>query len=502
MEITNPSGVKYCKLCGVVKPLNKEGNCTACEEEVQTQCPVCDKVYARYYTDLSERQIAVVPETACPQCVKKALLKNKGYLVACRCCGAQVALSEGDEGVRCPSCDATVVDKTIRVEGEDQLLKKVPCIVCGGRDRALNYDTGVPLCEVCADADVPECYNCGERHAYRGAKGHRAHFRDRYCPQCLAGMPVMAHNYRAHMQLHGQGPLFFGYEHEMDWRGDAKTEKNNQLIRKWAMQSPTEYYLVHDGTLRRGIELVSHPGSFDHWMGKDELVPPIDNQGCSMGTAGGHIHMSRSAFTAAHVVRFASFIADNYSEMCRFFQRKGHEKARCLPDTVPNAFVMGRKGGYERRYGWINFKNPATIEVRAFRAAANTDELRGYIQCLHALHAYTQVPRDEFKKRTWGGFIEFIKSNEKYEDAVCLYSKNVKIKVHAVEVCRQEKIRMYPPELRPRRTLPVKQKRKRVKAVRPNAVAHNAFLEEILNGKYFVDGWDAVKPQQEVRIGD
>lgn len=112
---------------------------------------------------------------------------------------------------------------------------------------------------------------------------------------------VLSYDYRPEPQFFGKtgkGKLFLGIELEFELNGATRRQVCETVDEPWI-------YLKEDGSLDRGLEMVTHPISPDFlkenigtWF---DITKQLRKLGCrsrDTDTCGMHVHLSRGAFTA------------------------------------------------------------------------------------------------------------------------------------------------------------------------------------------------------------
>jgi hypothetical protein len=253
---------------------------------------------------------------------------------------------------------------------------------------------------------------CGKIALDCGSRYHKHLDRGYCCMRCI-GSPVLNYNFKKRPVFFGEPGPYFGFENEYDFPPDKYREYTDQ-IRAWAAERADRYHIVHDGTLKYGVEIVSQPGTFGYWMDCPDILPPeelVPNH-VDQETAGCHIHISKDAFSTKHLCTFLAFINDNFRNFLPIFGRGIGQYCQNIQASVEDfaekkAELQPRK---ENKYWWINMKQAATVEVRVFIGAKNDAELKGYLQLLHSVYMFTMSPED----MEWKTYYKFIVRRPEY----------------------------------------------------------------------------------------
>ncbi len=145
------------------------------------------------------------------------------------------------------------------------------CEECGERfytNSADNCnDNSLTLCNRCFNRSYTTCGRCG-RIIRREDAHYFASFDQDLCADCYeeANVKELIHeySYKPKPEFHGRGPRFFGVELEID--GGGTDGYNAQELLNIANRNANNLYIKRDGSLDCGMELVTHPMSFDYHM--------------------------------------------------------------------------------------------------------------------------------------------------------------------------------------------------------------------------------------------
>lgn len=222
-------------------------------------------------------------------------------------------------------------------------------------------------CKACSLAYVP-CFECETMK-------HRASPR---CWSCGSdGRLIRQHSYKPTPRFMRLDPLdtssvFMGFELEADLGGN--TEDHVRRIGFGQGELRKQFYIKLDGSVRDGIEVVSHPGTVRFWM-KHEL--PWCPKMVSMGyrsydtdSCGMHVHVGRSALSRAIIARLLLFMSANKQFIYYISRRKSqplNNYAKLSNKIGVSKAIRDASGRNEDRYMALNLQNGSTIEFRFFR---------------------------------------------------------------------------------------------------------------------------------------
>ena len=217
----------------------------------------------------------------------------------------------------------------------------------------------------------------------------------------------------------------YGIELEVDVpkSEDRKDTKYNGAVA--ALQKIPQIYLKHDGSLRFGIEIITHPASVayhEKTMPWDQIIRIVDRYGfCShhSGTCGLHIHASRGLFgttkdeQAITIGKVITFVDYHWRHVVRFSRRKEDNLNWCkkmdCDFTEPYALCvqnwMDQNHDHENRYVAVNTTYDPTVEFRIFRGTTNKYTIFACIEFVDFLiKRVSDYTFDQLKKVSWEEF--------------------------------------------------------------------------------------------------
>ena len=183
-------------------------------------------------------------------------------------------------------------------------------------------------------------------------------------------------------------------------------------------------YLKHDGSLRYGFEIVTHPHTLKEmqdnfpWNALKQLKD-YNFRSWNTSTCGIHVHVSRTAFkvaqnlsrTEAHQIRFMKLIYDNQRMVERLAGRSSnYAKFDDKGKIVPKVKLGNQTAG---RYSAVNTENDSTLEVRVFRGSLRKERVLSALEFVTAAVEYTRdmmiVPKN--KPLSWLRFASYVSEN-------------------------------------------------------------------------------------------
>lgn len=386
-------------------------------------CPLCGRGFELkigHYHELAQSVFGVPVNTPiCTSCAQgiymcdsceEVFTDGRGYYV-------------GDSTIYCESCWKEAI-----AQNEIEL-----CVQCGGYSKPedmLNHN-GSKICEYCWDERAYECMDCG-RIMFDRIDQMRWVDDEVYCSNCYNAVAVVAAYDHfipdpPMLMLSGEkrrpDTLFFGceFEIEMDWKKNYEngyTENQLGKIMADAVPPGVEWgYVKHDGSMKCGVEFVTHPMTegfyknnrkvidqmFTNWkevgFRTDQWDDEEDRYNCSL-----HVHMSKAAFTSAHLYKFVRFF---YKIPMRrlvqaISQRAENEFAQWARDDFKFAAKLAKekKNMSGNRYSVINLigghwhehhmADSKTVEFRLFQGSMEPKIIHKNIEFLLSVFYFTR----------------------------------------------------------------------------------------------------------------
>jgi len=216
--------------------------------------------------------------------------------------------------------------------------------------------------------------------------------------------------------------LYFGIEHEFEVEKKMHPESFMELVEK--QDKAGLLYGKSDGSLKHGVELVSHPMTFEYFQEKypagvaDLIAKHGQIEWDGRRQCGVHIHMSRDAFGKPyHLYKFLHFIYSEPALVQKIAGREGcviggHEMCSYDRTLYGSKMVADRKNKravasvdaqvldiargknmYAPRYMAANVSNRTTIELRVFASTVNHLRMRAFVQFADAAFYFTREGR-------------------------------------------------------------------------------------------------------------
>ena len=313
----------------------------------------------------------------------------------CEICGIlSEETTETDLGLMCPAC---VQDHFNCDSCGDLFLHD-----CLMGHQEYNY------CETCFDDLIDFCESCAEncRRTELDQDGH--------CSECRAGgnPNIREWDYQPRYKFYGKGPLYFGIELEIEFRG-----QNSDILID-AADHPY-FFLKHDGSIHDGAEVVSHPASFkwinDNFQETWERVLDVRAKGMrsfKTETCGIHIHMSKKAFSKFHLYKFLRFFRENVDFITKVSQRAEENLNQWSSlDSNENILAQAKQGNTGERYVAVNLRPNKTVEIRIFRGNLLETAFHKNLEFCKALFDFTA--KSSCSSLTAVHFYKFVSKNKK-----------------------------------------------------------------------------------------
>jgi hypothetical protein len=202
--------------------------------------------------------------------------------------------------------------------------------------------------------------------------------------------------------------LFAGFEIEVDNGGES-----NENVRKALLDGTIEeLYCKHDGSLTRGFEVVSHPGTWQYWKEFDfhtwsTALKKLNYRSYNTSTCGMHVHISRASLTTLDIYKLLRFLRDN-SDLVQYVSRRQAGKleqwARIDKDSVEHLALKVKQSPEHRpssRYMALNLENARTVEFRIFRGTLDVAAIKRNLALCFALVHFVK----------WAGFRQLTKAH-------------------------------------------------------------------------------------------
>ncbi len=297
------------------------------------------------------------------------------------------------------------------------------CDVCGEAvpyDEVLTDDYGTQICEDCFNESYYRCSDCGRiihsDYTYMNEDDDEI-----YCRNCYEehrSRVIHSYNYKPSPIFYGEGSLFLGVELEID--GGGEYQDKAEAILDVGNEDNEYIYIKHDGSLSRGLEIVSHPATLEYhinyipWKQIMEKAKKLGYTSHDNGNCGLHVHVSRKAFGKnedeqdTNIMKLLFLVERFWDQMVKFSRRTNSQLDRWAKRyglAKPEEILERAKGS--GRYYAINLENNNTIEIRLFRGTLRYTTFIATLQFVERLVKMAiNTPVNEIQELTWEKFIE------------------------------------------------------------------------------------------------
>lgn len=398
-------GWSLCPLCGSFQNEEEPHVCPSCERIIN-HIPVC----AVCGGDASEEILRRIDGAWVRVCRTHSVGEVK-----CTECGSGFMRETPDESLICPACRANVET----------------CVFCGVQEnkRRMRHYKTLPYCEHCSGQGLPGSYH-----------GTNA----RNSPRFMGNPP-------SNFKLYLGAEIEVDFDHASGSGGDSTGPAGAVARRIQHLAPDLRLEITSDGSLDRGMEIVTQPMAIDAWRANKAILASVARELVRFGfrghdakTAGLHVHVSRAAFKEAtetvlpfdqrvHYSYFRlAFLMKRFErELLAFSRRTSDRKDRyaraLIRDTLFRELMQeGNEGrasaifynGIEEgnRYVELNKEFGPTYEFRLFRSTLKVDTLIATVELVQLLCEYILTASwEELKSISWNSLIDRSTSRELHE---------------------------------------------------------------------------------------
>jgi len=230
-------------------------------------------------------------------------------------------------------------------------------------------------------------------------------------------MPILNYNHKPTPQFHDDREhailrkqpkprCFYGIEIEVEQNIRVASVDRDTAAEDLEAAMGGLVYCKHDGSLRQGFEIVSHPFSWEWFVKHKDAFKPVFALGrkgyrsYDTSTCGFHVHMSRDSIGALGTFKLLEFAYRWPSFWFRLSNRSTERKmnawASCRPADGA-AYSRNRikrttkaKIGSPQRYSAVNV-TAKTVEIRIFRGIIAKIGFMRTMECCRALYLFSQL---------------------------------------------------------------------------------------------------------------
>lgn len=302
------------------------------------------------------------------------------------------------------------------------------CDCCGERiwSEDTYGDEYTTLCYHCYNNHYTRCEECDSiihnDDAYEYDDGY-------FCRECYQNIrrnaSIHEYGYKPEPIFYGDSNRYFGVELEIDGAGkdDGYAEEPLDI----ANMRDDHIYIKTDGSLDDGMEIVTHPMSFEYhkdfcWEDIMHHAVRLDYRSHQTSTCGLHVHVNRDSLGKNReeqdevISRILYFVEHHWNEMLKFSRRSEYTMnrwaARYGYENSPKAIMDKAKKNYGR-YVAVNLCNYHTIEFRLFRGTLKYNTLIATLELVNKICETAIIMNDdEIAKLSWSEFVTGITEPE------------------------------------------------------------------------------------------
>lgn len=214
--------------------------------------------------------------------------------------------------------------------------------------------------------------------------------------------------------FNGDGKKFLGIEMEFHSCGES-----NERADKIIGDLNKIIYAKHDGSLRNGMEFVTHPCTPQFHLSNidyDKFFKRVQGlNGKSTANSGLHIHVNRNFFKGENeIAKIIRFVENNFDTLMFFACRTDEDSKWCRKyglrvKELPKIYDEAKSA--KEKYRSINLCPRDTIEFRMFRSTQDVERVHAYIQFVDVVTDLANM--DSIRYIGWSNIARVAK-NKKY----------------------------------------------------------------------------------------
>lgn len=285
------------------------------------------------------------------------------------------------------------------------------------------------ICPHCYENYGVTCADCGEvlhiDDAFYDDYNEEYYCRD--CEDNRAERVIHDYYYKPDAVFFGKdSSLYMGIELEID--GAGEDDDNAQKLLDIAGEQ--HIYMKHDGSLKNGFEIVSHPATLAYhqhhieWSEMLEKAREMGYKSHDAGTCGLHVHVSKMALGNTYLEqdetlsKILYFIEKYYDRFLKFSRRTAeqleHWASRYgIEDGEKPADILNKAKSCYNRYRLINLQNSYTIEFRLFRGTLKYNTFIATLQLVrHLCDMCIELDKNDIETISWRDFVTSIENAE------------------------------------------------------------------------------------------
>ena len=195
-------------------------------------------------------------------------------------------------------------------------------------------------------------------------------------------------------------------------------------------ENESDFYLKRDGSIRNGLEIVTHPRTLQSHLDYDyqAIFKLIRKHGFSAQNrkCGLHVHVSRRFLTYTEQVKLAFFVHKFKAKIKKLARRssKRYSPYKNIKEHSKMALAYSA-----HKYDALNFFNYDTIEFRMFAGTDDVNEMLITLEFIDSLIHYikTTIQSDYIGQRMWKKYLLYINADKIKYDELLRYCQEKRI---------------------------------------------------------------------------
>lgn len=222
------------------------------------------------------------------------------------------------------------------------------------------------------------------------------------------------YSFKPNPVFNGDGKKFLGIEMEFHSCGES-----NERADKIIGDLNKIIYAKHDGSLRNGMEFVTHPCTPQFHLSNidyDKFFKRVQGlNGKSTANSGLHIHVNRNFFKGENeIAKIIRFVENNFDTLMFFACRTDEDSKWCRKyglrvKELPQIYAKAKS--VNEKYRSINLCPRDTVEFRMFRSTQDVERIHAYIQFVDVVTDLANM--DSIRYIGWSNIARVAK-NKKY----------------------------------------------------------------------------------------
>jgi hypothetical protein len=238
--------------------------------------------------------------------------------------------------------------------------------------------------------------------------------------------------------------LWFGVEFEFNRSEEEDNRIRNRIIQRCKDYfNPGEIYCTYDGTIRNGFELVTMPMTHawfkKHVSAFDSMLKYVRTKGYfgDDPNCGGHIHMSKTAFTSFHIYKFCNFIyKPEHRKFIKVLSQRGGQFSNNMAyfseddqsETGLKYAAKNKRFPSNNHHSALSFQgSDSTLEARFFAGYSKVEDLQKNIEFLQSLYFFSKnTPPNAATLRNYVKYVTARSNRNQYYNLINFMFRNKK----------------------------------------------------------------------------